>query len=189
MIDYTSVEGKASLECYTLEDFLQETLELGAKGYKLCLENDYFCFNRGGNYTAYFDAPAADSTQVSEQLINLSTTDATAFLAALGFEEEDTLLALSTPEELAAVAASITERENETDASEAGSKEGSLYDQLVEGMEALQADREGSISLPRTQPVSPELDATPTDVNDAVTPPATDATPTPRRGRPPRNAT
>lgn len=165
MIDYTSVEGKAGLECYTLEDFLQETLELGAKGYKLCLENDYFCFNRGGNYTAYFDAPAADSTQVSEQVVNLSTTDATAFLAALGFEEEEALVA------------------------EAGSKEANLYDQLVEGMEALQADREGAISLPRTQPVPPELDATPTDVNDAATPPATDATPTPRRGRPPRNAT
>ena len=162
MIDYTSVEGKAGLECYTLEDFLQETLELGAKGYKLCLENDYFCFNRGGNYTAYFDAPAADSAQVSEQALNLSTTDATAFLAALGFEEEDALVA------------------------EAGSKEANLYDQLVEGMEALQADREGAISLHRTQP---ELDTTPTDVNDAVTPPATDATPTPRRGRPPRNAT
>ena len=161
MIDYKNVEGKAYVECYTLEDLLQETLELGAHGYKLCLENDYFCFNRGGNYTAHFDAP-------------------TSILA------EESVFVLSTPEEVGAVLATITERENETDASEAVSKEVSLYDQLVEGLEALQADREGAISLPRTQP---ELDATPTDVNDAVTPPATDATPTPRRGRPPRNAT
>lgn len=108
MIDYTSVEGKAGLECYTLEDFLQETLELGTKGYKLCLENDYFCFNRGGNYTAYFDAPAVPSSYelddgpltddeiqaireanpdlnggASENVIKLSAVDSEAFVAAL----------------------------------------------------------------------------------------------------------
>lgn len=160
MIDYTSVEGKAGLECYTLEDFLQETLELGAKGYKLCLENDYFCFNRGGNYTAYFDAPAADSTQVSEQALNLSTTDATAFLAALGFEEEDTLLALSTPEELAAVAASITERENETDATPS------------------------DVNTAAEPPVQEEVKEPAPEVKEETT-----EAPAPRRGRPPRNAT
>ena len=160
MIDYTSVEGKAGLECYTLEDFLQETLELGAKGYKLCLENDYFCFNRGGNYTAYFDAPAADGAQVSEQLINLSTTDATAFLAALGFEEEDTLLALSTPEELAAVAASITERESEADATPS------------------------DVNTAAEPPVQEEVKEPAPEVKEETT----DA-PAPRRGRPPRNAT
>ena len=117
MIDYTSVEGKAYVECYTLEDFLQETLELGAKGYKLCLENDYFCFNRGGNYTAHFDAPAdfshnvpVEDDQPSENVIKLSTVDSEAFVAAmLGEitpEEED-----NTPSDVNTAAAAPVQEE------------------------------------------------------------------------------
>ena len=176
MIDYTSVEGKAGLECYTLEDFLQETLELGAKGYKLCLENDYFCFNRGGNYTAYFDAPAADSPQVSEQVVNLSTTDATAFLAALGFEEEEALVA---------EADRIVDPEVEL-----------AFPHSDDPRTVADIDRQ-------IKEQNAWLDNTPSDVNTAAEPPVqeevkepapdvkeetTDA-PAPRRGRPPRNAT
>lgn len=189
MIDYKNVEGKAYVECYTLEDLLQETLELGAHGYKLCLENDYFCFNRGGNYTAHFDAPTSDeAARIVDPEVELAFphTDDPRTIADIDREIKEQNARLgNTPSDVNTAAEPPVQEE----ASEAGSKEASLYDQLVEGMEALQADREGAISLPRTQPVSPELDATPTDVNDAVTPPATDATPTPRRGRPPRNAT
>lgn len=58
MIDFNREPGKAYVETYTLEDLLMAAIRLGSMGYKLCLENKYFCFNIGGNYTAYFDAPA-----------------------------------------------------------------------------------------------------------------------------------
>lgn len=153
MIDYTSVEGKAGIECYTLEDLLQETLELGAKGYKLCLENDYFCFNRGGNYTAYFDAPKKEIRTDGGLCLEITLPTASV--------TEEGAFVLSTPDQIAEAVAVIHERENEVDATPS------------------------DVNTAAVAPVQEEQAPAPTPEVKEEEPQAT----TPRRGRPPRNAT
>ena len=66
MITYENSINKIRVEAYTLYEFIQETGEVQATGATLCLDNDFFCQNMGGNYLAYFDMSEAQDDGVPE---------------------------------------------------------------------------------------------------------------------------
>lgn len=177
MITYINDIGKAYVEHYDLYGFLQECGQLAANGYTLCVENEYFCRNIGGNYLAYYDEPAYLDNKVEKH------GKAVELITDVPFSDESLRVLEDSgqisPETVAAVLekianAGIGADEVPSDANPVGLNEDDKFDILGEIAEAGGVGR-----IPKSE--------------KAETPPAAEAqtevqeeTPR-RRGRPPRN--
>ena len=94
MITYENSINKIRVEAYTLYEFIQETGEVQATGATLCLDNDFFCQNMGGNYLAYFDMSEAQKDEVPElQEVKEQTEEANRRAEVLAARKQEDALA------------------------------------------------------------------------------------------------